>query len=116
MYATSIPKNISILLIHIAEVTTKEIVKQKIKKVALLGTKFTMEQHFFKDKLTAAGITTLIPDEDDRAFLHETIFNELGKGIFLPETKEKYLSIIDQLIKQGAEGVQYQLYLTVIRK
>ncbi len=64
-----------------------------------------MEQSFFKDKLSASGITALIPDEDDRNFLHETIFNELGKGIFTSETKARYLHIINQLVKQGAEGV-----------
>jgi aspartate racemase len=105
MVANNVQKNISIPLIHIAEVTAKEIVKQKINNVALLGTKFTMELPFFKEKLTAAGITILIPGNAERDFIHATIFNELGKGIFTKETKEKYLTIIDRLIKQGAEGV-----------
>jgi aspartate racemase len=105
MVADIIQQNIHIPLIHIAEATAKEIVKQQIKTVALLGTKFTMEESFFKDKLTNAGITTLIPEDADRDFLHQTIFNELGKGIFTSETKQKYLTIIDSLIKQGAEGV-----------
>jgi aspartate racemase len=105
MVADDIQKNISIPLIHIAEVTAKAIVQQKIKTVALLGTKFTMEQSFFKDKLTNAGITPLIPNEPDRAFIHDTIFNELGKGIFTEATKQKYLNIINKLIEEGAEGV-----------
>ena len=105
MAATFMQKHISIPLIHIAEATAAEIVKQKITKVALLGTRITMEQHFFKDKLTAAGISVIIPEEDDRIFMHETIFEELGKGIFTAETKEMYLLIIDKLIKQGAKGV-----------
>jgi aspartate racemase len=107
MAANTIQKNIGIPLIHIADATANEIVKQKIKKVALLGTRITMEQSFFKDKLTASGIATLIPGKDDRNFLHETIFDELGKGIFLPETKAKYFQIINQLIKQGAEGIVF---------
>ena len=105
MVADDIQKNISIPLIHIAEVTAKAIVQQKIKTVALLGTKFTMEQSFFKDKLTNAGITALIPNEPDRAFIHDSIFNELGKGIFTEATKQKYLNIINKLIEEGAEGV-----------
>jgi aspartate racemase len=105
MVADNIQKNISIPLIHIAEVTAKAIVQQKIKTVALLGTKFTMEQSFFKDKLTNAGITALIPNEPDRAFIHDSIFNELGKGIFTEATKQKYLNIINKLIEEGAEGV-----------
>jgi aspartate racemase len=105
LVADSVQKSINIPLIHIAEVTAREIVKQKINKVALLGTKFTMEQFFFKEKLSAVGITTLIPGDAERDFIHATIFNELGKGIFTKETKGKYLAIIDQLIKQGSEGV-----------
>jgi aspartate racemase len=105
MVADDIQKNINIPLIHIAEVTAKAIVQQKIKTVALLGTKFTMEQSFFKDKLTNAGITTLIPNDPDRAFIHDSIFNELGKGIFTEATKQKYLNIINKLIEEGAEGV-----------
>jgi len=105
MVADDVQKNISIPLIHIAEVTAREIAKQKINKVALLGTKFTMELSFFKETLSAVGITTLIPDDAERDFIHATIFNELGKGIFTKETKEKYLEIIDRLVKQGAEGV-----------
>ena len=105
MAADIVQQNINIPLIHIAEVTAKEIVKQKIKTVALLGTKFTMEQSFFKSKLTDSGIATLIPGDTERDFLHDTIFNELGKGIFTNETKQKYLGIISNLVKQGAEGV-----------
>ena len=85
-----IQKNIHIPLIHIADETAKEIVKQKMKKVGLLGTKITMEQNFFTKRLLKYGIETLIPiDPADRDFIHASIFSELGKGIFRQETKKK---------------------------
>ncbi len=105
MAADMIQKNIRIPLIHIVEVTAKEIQKQGIYKVGLLGTKITMELPFYRDKLAKFGIETLIPDDIDRDFVHATIFSELGKEIFKAETKRKYLDIIRKLIAQGAEGI-----------
>ncbi len=104
--ADDIRQAIKIPLIHIAEVTAKEIAKTGIKKAGLLGTRFTMEEDFFKIWLTQAKIETLIPDEkNDREYIHHSIFNELGKGIFTKEAKEKYLAIINQLITRGAQGI-----------
>jgi len=105
LVADQIQKIISIPLIHIAEVTAEKIKSLQINKVALLGTKVTMEQNFFKDILSKHNIETLIPSEADRNFIHETILGELGKGILKEETKERYLDIIDQLIHQGAKGI-----------
>ena len=98
-------KGLNIPIIHIADVTAAEINKQQLKKVALLGTRFTMERDFFKDRLTKAGIETLIPEAGDRAFLHETIFGELGNGIFTADTKGRYLKIMESLLQQGAQGI-----------
>ncbi len=105
MVADSVQKNIRIPLLHIAEMTAKEIVKQKISNVGLLGTKFTMELPFFKDKLSKYGIRASIPNDKDREFIHSSIYAELGKGIFTKETKEKYLEIIQDLKKDGAAGI-----------
>lgn len=105
MVADVVQKNIHIPLIHIAEATAAEIKKRQIKRVGLLGTKFTMEQNFFKEKLSRQQIETLIPEADDREFIHYSIFKEFGKGIFSPETKARYVTIIDKLIEQGAEGI-----------
>jgi aspartate racemase len=105
LIADDLRKNINIPLIHIAEATADEIAEQQIKKVALLGTRITMEQNFFKDKLSEKQIETIIPDADDRQFMHNAIFNEFGKGIFPAETKKRFMSIINGLIEQGAEGV-----------
>ncbi len=103
--AKTIQAAVKIPVIHIAEVVAVEINKKDIKKVALLGTKGTMEEPFFKNILNAHGIEALIPDAEDRDFIHYTIFEELGKEIFTAETKQRYLNIINQLVAQGAQGV-----------
>lgn len=105
LIADRIQESVGLPLIHIATETAKEIQKSDIKKVGLLGTKFTMELDFFKDKLAASAIETIIPEEDDREFIHKTIFDELGKGLILESTKQRYLSIIEKLIDDGAEGI-----------
>lgn len=105
MVADIIQRSIGIPLIHIAEATALEIKKQGLKKVALLGTRITMEQSFYTDKLSAHGIETIIPETNDREFINNSIFTELGKGLFTTDTKERYLQIIEKLIQQGAEGM-----------
>jgi len=105
MVAGEVRQKIKIPLLHIAEETAKDIVKQKIRKVGLLGTKFTMENSFFKNYLTEAGIETIIPDNESRDFIHASIINELTKGILKPETKNKYLNIIEKLREDGAQGI-----------
>lgn len=105
LVADHVREKIKIPLLHIAEETAKEIVEQKVKKIALLGTKFTMEHAFFKDRLSKFGLEPMIPDQADRDYLHASIFNELTKGIFREETKKQYLEIIEKLSNEGAEGV-----------
>src|SRR5689334_22589058 len=103
--AEAVRQKIKIALVHIAEETAKEIAKQKIKTIALLGTKFTMEHSFFRDRLEEAGVETIIPGKEDREYIHTAIIDELTKGIFREETKNKFLSIIDKLKMQNAGGV-----------
>lgn len=103
--ADRVEQEIGLPIIHIASATAKEIQKNKLKKVGLLGTKFTMELDFFKSKLLEKGIEVIIPIEDDREFIHQTIFEELGKAIIKEQTKFRYLEIIKSLIKDGAEGI-----------
>lgn len=105
MAADLVQKNIGIPLIHIAEVTAKAILNRNLKKVGLLGTKFTMEQNFYKDRLSKFGIETLVPDEAQREYIHRTIMTELEKAILRDETRKKYLEIMDSLVKRGAEGI-----------
>ncbi|UWY26515.1 aspartate/glutamate racemase family protein [Flavobacterium sp. TR2] len=106
LIADRLQQAIEIPLIHIAEETAVEIEKKQLKKVGLLGTKFTMELDFFKDKLAEKGIEAIIPaSEDVKDFIHYTIFEELGRGIATEETKKRYLEIANELIKNGAEGI-----------
>jgi aspartate racemase len=105
MVADIVQQNIGIPLIHIATATAREIRARNIGKVGLLGTKFTMEADFFKDKLAEQEVQTLIPSLPDRAFIHQSIYNELGKGIFSDETRARYKDIIGRLIGEGAEGM-----------
>jgi len=105
MAAEAIEKSLDIPLIHIAEETAKEIKKHSLKKVGLLGTRLTMEQTFFRERLLKYGIEPIIPEKEDRSYIHATIFNELGRGIFTPEIKTNYLRIINDLTKKGAEGI-----------
>lgn len=103
--AHNIQQVITIPVIHIAEVTAAQIKKQSLKKVALLGTKYTMQMDFYKDKLAMQDITSIIPNEDEIEYINNAIYTEMGKGIFLELTKQKFLIIINKLIKQGAEGI-----------
>lgn len=105
LVADEAQQQIGLPIINIATATAVEINKQNLSKVALLGTKFTMEHTFFTDKLKAAGIETLVPDDDDRVYIHQTITQEMAKGIFLPETKVRYLEIIEDLKQRGAQGI-----------
>ena len=107
MIADSLQEKISVPLIHIAEATAREIIKRKLKTVALLGAKVTMEQSFYKDRLAKFGIASLVPEKDEREFINRTIFAELDKEIFTPETKKRYIEIIERLKREGAEGVVF---------
>jgi aspartate racemase len=106
LIADRLKEAIDLPLIHIATATAVEIQKQEIKKVGLLGTKFTMELDFFTDKLKDKGIEAIIPEsQEDKDFIHTTIFEELGRGLVTEETRKRYLEIANQLIKNGAEGI-----------
>lgn len=104
MFADRLVNEVQLPVIHIATATAETIKAKGLKSAALLGTRFTMEMDFFKDKLQEHDIKVFIPAEEDRAFIHATIFDELGKNIIKQETKKRYLGIIDKLVKEGAEG------------
>jgi len=98
-------RQIQIPILHIAEATAAELLHHNIRKVALLGTKYTMTQEFYKEKLTAAGIEVLIPDAQGIETVNDIIYQELCLGTISDISREKYLSIIDQLAAKGAQGV-----------
>ena len=105
--ATAIEAQLSIPLLHIADATAEKLLAANIKKVGLLGTTFTMEQDFYKGRLTDKfGIEVVVPEPDDRKIVHDIIYQELCKGKIKPESRSLYLTIIDKLKKDaGAEAV-----------
>lgn len=105
LIADRLQNQINLPIIHIAEETGKAINLSNLSKVALLGTKFTMEREFYHNKLAAKNIKAIIPDDAGRDFIHYTIFEELGHGIIKEESKQRYLEIINALVADGAEGV-----------
>ena len=104
--SNAIQKNISIPFFHIAEATAQEIAKNKLTKIALLGTKFTMEKDFYKQILiNDFGIEVLIPTSDERQLVHNIIYNELVHGQINNDSREIYKTIIQNLEKRGAQGI-----------
>lgn len=103
--APQIQARIGIPIIHIAESTADVLKQRNIKKVALLGTKYTMTQDFYKDKLAEAGISVLIPNDASVEVVNDIIYNELCLGIISPQSKKKYIAIIEELAQRGAQGV-----------
>jgi len=106
LFADEIQEKIDIPIIHIASATAKEINRKKLSKVGLLGTKFTMEMDFYRNKLKEYSIETIIPtDKKDVEEIQDIVKNELGKGIVTKESKEKFINYANKLVERGAEGI-----------
>ena len=104
--APQIEANISIPILHIADATAQRLREAGIKKVGLLGTRFTMEQDFYKGRLVEKyGIDVIVPNEPEREDVHSVIYNELCLGTIDQNSRERYLKIIAQLAANGAEAV-----------
>jgi aspartate racemase len=103
--AEQVANAIDIPLLHIADATATRVKASGAQRVGLLGTRFTMEQQFYKGRLERSGLEVLVPPKDDRVFVHRTIFEELCLGRVNPASKREFLRIIDALHEDGAEGV-----------
>ncbi|MGO3603442.1 MAG: aspartate/glutamate racemase family protein [Enterococcus malodoratus] len=103
--APQIADYLSIPILHIADATIAELQKEGIKKIALLGTKYTMTQDFYKQKIIDSEIEVWIPTEEDIETVNQIIFDELCHGKILSESKAKFIAVIEQAVKAGAEGV-----------
>ena len=103
--ADRIVRDLDIPFLHIAEVTAARIRAQGLTTVGLLGTRYTMQQPFIRERLEAAGLKVLTPDVADHDMINTVIFDELCLGRIEPASKARYLEIIDRLAAQGAEGV-----------
>lgn len=103
--APAIEEKISIPLLHIADATADVLIEQGIHRIGLLGTRFTMEQAFYRERLQQRGIDVVVPDSDDRELVHQVIYSELCLGICNPQSKAKYLQVVSRLADKGAQGV-----------
>ncbi|MBD3414388.1 MAG: amino acid racemase [Candidatus Aminicenantes bacterium] len=104
--APEVEASINIPLLHIADVTAKQIKSKGQKKVGLLGTKFTMEQEFYKGRLEKDhGIEVMVPDPDQRTIIHNILYQELVKGEITEKSKNEFKVIIESLNKRGAQGI-----------
>lgn len=101
-----VQKNIKIPILHIADATGIKIVENGFKKVGLLGTKTTMEENFYKDRLKKQfGIETIVPKENEREIIHKIIHEELTYNKIKDSSREKYIKIIKNLVADGAQGI-----------
>lgn len=106
LYADRLQKEINLPVIHIVTETAKTINKNEFKKIGLLGTKFTMEMEFYRNKLELYGLEVLIPEKlETREYIQYTLREELGVGLINPKTKEKYKEIIKDLVDKGAKCI-----------
>ncbi len=106
LMASDIENYINIPLLHIADATALKIKDRKLKKVGLLGTKFTMQKDFYKKRLKEKfGIEVIVPSDNEMDIVHDIIYNELDFRILKNSSREKYKKVINNLIEKGAEGI-----------
>lgn len=104
--ADQIQQAVNVPLVHIADATAEQLVMDGIERVGLLGTRFTMEQDFYKQRLIDKfGVDVVVPSSDDQTIVHDVIYNELCKGEVHDDSRQHYLTIIEKLVEQGAEAV-----------
>ncbi len=104
--ADEVQQHINISLLHIADATADKIKAQNLRKIGLLGTKFTMEEDFYRGRLVEKhGLEVIIPPEQERELVHRIIYDELCLGQVLPASKAQYVDIINNFVKNGAEGI-----------
>ena len=97
--------SVKIPVLHIADATLKALRREEIKRVGLLGTRYTMQEKFYKDVLERGGVEVVLPSIDEMKFVNDVIFNELCFGKILPASRDKFLQIISNLAAKGAQSV-----------
>jgi aspartate racemase len=103
--AEQVERESGLPLLHILEPTVRQAKAAGMRTVAVLGTRFVMEQKFYSGRLERDGLKVVIPADDDRAFAHDVIFGELTKGIFTEATRARCREIISKLVREGAQGI-----------
>lgn len=105
LVADRIERAVAVPFLHIADATADAIEASGHRAVGLLGTRFTMEKGFYRERIEARGISVLVPEEGDRVMVHDIIYTELVHGIVREESRQAYREVIARLIERGAEGV-----------
>ena len=103
--APAIARAVAIPLLHIADATADALAHAGVLRVGLLGTRFTMEQDFYRERLALHGIETIVPDAFDRTFVHRVIYDELCRGVVRDDSRASYRLIIERLAACGAQGI-----------
>jgi aspartate racemase len=103
--AEQVQDAVSIPLLHLADATARAVQAAGLRTVGLLGTAFTMEEAFYRDRLASHGLTVLVPEAPDRALVHRVIYDELCVGVVRPESRAAYQGVIRRLAEAGAEGI-----------
>jgi len=104
--ADELEEHLRIPLLHIADATAEAIKRQGLQRVGLLGTKFTMEDHFYRGRLIDKhGLEVLVPDEKERWYVHDAIYDELCLGEIRQESRREYAEIMGHLVRSGAQGI-----------
>ncbi|MEJ9149127.1 aspartate/glutamate racemase family protein [Bacillus thuringiensis] len=105
LFAEEVEQAISIPLLHIGDVSAKEMVEQNIKRIGLLGTKYTMEQDFYKSRIEEHDIKVIVPSEKNRKEINKVIYTELCLGKIVSQSREYYKRVIEELVQKGAQGI-----------
>ncbi|MEV6553111.1 aspartate/glutamate racemase family protein [Streptomyces sp. NPDC051597] len=103
--ADQVAAAVSVPLLHLGDATARAVRARGVRRVGLLGTAFTMEQDFYRDRLRAHGLDVLTPGAEDRALVHRVIYEELCLGVVREESRDAYRDVIARLVARGAEGV-----------
>jgi aspartate racemase len=103
--ADAIEKAASLPLLHLGDTTAAAVLQAEVRRVGLLGTRFTMEQEFYRDRLSSHGLEVIVPTSEDRDVVHRVIYDELCLGVVRPESRRAYQEVIGRLVDRGAEGV-----------
>jgi len=103
--AEAIEAAVDLPLLHLADATADAAIAARLTRVGLLGTAFTMEQDFYRDRLASHGLEVVVPDAEDRALVHRVIYDELCLGIVRDESRAAYVAVIERLVSAGCQGV-----------
>ena len=103
--AEAVQTGLSVPLLHLGDTTARAVVGAGVRRVGLLGTAFTMEQEFYRDRLATFGLDVVVPDADDRVMVHRVIYDELCVGVVSEASRRDYRAVIERLVGAGCEGI-----------